>query len=470
MVSAGRGGGRSEASGSIARITAVATTPASGRTPSRVAAIPVVAASVMAWGLLCGTPVAASDPTSIVRGALDLACAVRSRADLQSLGNRLIGGRPSVPPRIRTLTWGRRWIYQLPDGDLTLDLLTPRGQLPQIRVQYDGAQGSRPEVVAIVDHRCTLRSARRLHYGPDGVAEWLEDLDEALQPNGHREPLNPPVPAHADPGGLPVALIDTGVNYLLPEIYRRLARDTGGVLLGYDFWDLDERPFDVHPLRSVFFPDHHGTTIASIVLAEAPVVRLLPYRYPRPDMSRIAAVVEHAAAHGTRIVNLSMASYDREDWTAFEQAAAGQPEILFVVAAGNNDRDIDRRPVYPAALPLDNLVVVTAARSDGRLAAGVNWGPQAVDLMVGTEGIRALGFDGTQARVSGSSYATARVSALAACLLAAHPDWSVAELRMRIFARARAPAAAGYVAEGFIADPTASSRGACHNGAPLSGI
>jgi hypothetical protein len=41
---------------------------------------------------------------------------------------------------------------------------------------------------------------------------------------------------------------------------------------------------------------------------------------------------------------------------------------------------------------------------------------------------------------------------------------------MRIFALARAPAEAGHVAQGFIADPTAANRGACYNGAPLSGI
>ena len=217
-------------------------------------------------------------------------------------------------------------------------------------VQYDSGQGSRPEVLAILDHRCALRAARRLLYDPDGLAEWLEDLDDTLQPNGHREPLNPPVPPHADPGGLPVAIIDTGVNYLLPEINRRLARDPTGALLGYDFWDLDERPFDVNPRRSAFFPDHHGTAIASIVLAEAPVARLLPYRYPRPDMSRLATLIEHAASNGARIVNLSLTSSDRAEWAAFEQAATRHPEILFVVAAGNDNRDIDRHPVYPAAL------------------------------------------------------------------------------------------------------------------------
>ena len=417
-----------------------------------------------------GGPAGADEPARIVRGALDLACAARGRDDLQRLGNRLAGGRRLGRPTVTNLTWGRRWSYPLAEGLLILDWISPRGQLPHLRVQYDGVQGRRPEVLAIVDHRCTLRAARRLLYDPHGVAAWLEELDEALQPNGHREPLNPPVPAHADPGGVPVAIVDTGVNYLLPEINRRLARDPSGTLLGYDFWDLDERPFDVHPRRSAFYPDRHGTAIASIVLAEAPIARLLPYRYPGPDMSRLAVLIDHAASHGARIVNLSLTSLDREEWAGFEQAAMRHPEILFVVAADNDNHDIDRRPAYPAALALDNLVTVTAARADGHLARGVNWGPRTVDLMIEADRMLALGFDGRLARVSGSSYATARVTALAACLLAARPDSSVAMLRAQIFAFARAPGAVGYVAQGFIDDPLTKSRGACSSGSPLSGI
>jgi subtilisin family serine protease len=200
------------------------------------------------------------------------------------------------------------------------------------------------------------------------------------------------------------------------------------------------------------------------------VVRLLPYRYPRPEMIRLGALIEHAASHGARIVNLSLASFDRAEWRAFEQAAARHPEILFVVAAGNNARDIDRRPVYPAAFTLDNLIAVTAARADGHLARGVNWGPRAVDLMVESEGIVALSFDGYETPVRGSSYATARVTALAACLLAAHPEWSVVALRDRLFALAAPPAAGGYVARGFIPDPTAGNRGVCLGGTPRSGV
>jgi hypothetical protein len=417
-----------------------------------------------------GGPAGADEPARIVRGALDLVCAARGRDDLERLGDRLLGGRPLHRPTVTNLTFGRRWTYPADDGRLILDWLWPRGQLPHFMVQYASVQGSRPEVLAIVDHRCAVRAARRLLYDPDGLAEWLEELDDTLQPNGHREPLNPPVPPHADPGGLPVAIIDTGVNYLLPEINRRLARDSTGALLGYDFWDLDGRPFDVNPRRSAFYPDRHGTAIASIVLAEAPLARLLPYRYPRPDMTRLGTLIDHAASNGARIINLALTSSDRAEWGAFEQAATRHPEVLFVVAAGNGDRDIDRYPEYPAALSLDNLVTVTAARADGHLARGVNWGPRTVDLMVEADGLLALGFDGSLAPVSGSSYAAARVTALAACLLAARPESSVATLQAQLFALARAPGAAGYVAQGFIRNPGATNRGVCLSGPPLSGV
>jgi hypothetical protein len=90
--------------------------------------------------------------------------------------------------------------------------------------------------------------------------------------------------------------------------------------------------------------------------------------------------------------------------------------------------------------------------------------------MIEADGFLALGFDGRLSPVSGSSYATARVTALAACLLAARPASSVAMLRAQIFALARAPGAAGYVAQGFIANPTSRDRGICFAGGPISGV
>jgi subtilisin family serine protease len=134
--------------------------------------------------------------------------------------------------------------------------------------------------------------------------------------------------------------------------------------------------------------------------------------------------------------------------------------MLFVVAAGNHGRDLERQPAYPAALDLANMIVVTSAGADGRLTAGVNWGPGAVDLMAPGEAVLALDFDGARRPVSGSSYATARVSALAACLLAGHPEWSTDELKAAIFAQAQARGAE-QVAHGFLPDAVLGNRGAC---------
>ena len=59
------------------------------------------------------------------------------------------------------------------------------------------------------------------------------------------------------------------------------------------------------------------------------------------------ASVDKSAARGVRLFNVSLDSLDRDEWLPFMQAAAAHPDMLFMVAAGNYDRDIDQQPVYP---------------------------------------------------------------------------------------------------------------------------
>ena len=305
------------------------------------------------------------------------------------------------------------------------------------------------------DGACSVIMARAIAYDDEGRADTLIQLDGSLAPTETREPLNPPVPEGRDPGGVTVVQVDSGVNYLLPEIAARLARDPEGEILGYDFWELDKRPFDGNPARSPFFPIRHGTTVASVLLREAPDVRLVPYRYPRPDMSRMAPLVISAAAEGASIVAMAMGSRNREEWTAFEGAAADHPELLFILSAGNDGRNIDEAPLYPAVLPLENLLVVTSSDDFGRLASGSNWGPRSVDLMVPAERVDVIDHRGALGTASGSSYAVPRVAALAARLKARNPDWSAAELKEAILARAVPPRSRGRspVRHGWIPNP-----------------
>lgn len=396
-----------------------------------------------------------------IRQAITAVCDAPA-AGLTQMAERIPGGTgiAEAPLEMRDTVVGRAWRFALPGGaELRIERFAPGDRLRRLVVEYwaaDPGGGVRPRIAAIADANCTIRHGRRLVYEsdlPQPVA--IEYLDAELDPTGGREPLNPPVPEGTDPGGVAVALVDAGVNYLLPRIARSLARDEAGTIIGYDYWDMDGRPFDANPARSPFFPQRHGTRTATLLLREAPQVRLVPYRYPRPDMDRMGDLVDHAAAEGIDIVNISLGSGDRGEWEAFEKAAKAHPDILFVVSAGNNGRDIDADPIYPAALPLDNTITVTSADSDGEPARGSNWGRASVDLLVPAERVRVTDFDGQGTAASGSSYAAVRISALAARLLAAHPDWHAARLKEAIFARVLPPFSEepGEVAEGFIPRP-----------------
>ncbi len=407
-----------------------------------------------------GTVVAGSDVAADLKHVVAAACSEQEQGTA-AIAERLGGGVlvDESKTTFRATTRRVRRTFRLSSGDETrLTTLLRDGVLFRYFVElYRPASGpiTRPEMMAVADGRCRIVHGRRITYDGKGRADHLIFLSPALDDTGFREPLNPPVPAGDDPDGVTIALIDSGVSYRLPMFVGRLARDGAGQVLGYDYWDMDDRPYDVDTSRSPFFPGHHGTRVASVLVREAPGIRLIPYRYPRPDMSRMRDLVADADAKGAKVVAVPMGSNKSDDWEAFADAARARPHMLFVISAGNNGRNIDERPVYPAALRLDNAIVVTSGHRDGRLARGSNWGPRSVDLMVPAEDLEAIDHRGASKRASGSSYADSRVTALAARLLAQNPNWAGPELKRAIIARAQPLPADGdqIVLYGWIRDP-----------------
>ncbi|MDD9878392.1 MAG: S8 family serine peptidase [Magnetovibrio sp.] len=409
------------------------------------------------------TPAGAAEPdgAAVVRAGLAAACAVPAGGQAE-LTRRFAGARvleQRVTP-FRGQPGRARYVLLLEDGsELRITSMFPLGRLRRVTAEWHahaGGERTRPELAATAGGDCRVREGRRLVYGADGKPERLAVLAPDLAETLSEEALNPAIPAGTDPGGVAVAVVDTGVNYTLDAVARRLARGADGGLVGYDFWDGDARPFDVDTGRSPFFPLHHGTAVTSIILREAPAARIIPYRFPRPEMTKMAELVEHADASGVVIVNMAMGSNRRADWQAFEAAARARPHMLFIVSAGNNGRDIDTRPVYPAALGLENILVVTSADAFGRLARGSNWGREHVDVMVPGEQVAVLDHRGVEGQASGSSFAVPRVAALAARFLAKHPAWRAPELKRAILSRAKASPRQPNLPlkHGWIPDPT----------------
>ena len=96
-----------------------------------------------------------------------------------------------------------------------------------------------PTLRLTLGDECELIQAQRIVYDNE-TPLYAELLDQNLSPLPNRQWLNPPLPADfGKKSGLRVALIDSGVNYLLEEIQDALAIDEEGKIVGYDFWDND---------------------------------------------------------------------------------------------------------------------------------------------------------------------------------------------------------------------------------------
>lgn len=253
--------------------------------------------------------------------------------------------------------------------------------------------------------------------------------------------------------GVTVAVVDTGVDGGHPDLVGQIVGQIAG-----------SRNFS-----DVTTPHPHGTEVAGVIAARqgngvgtvgvAPGAKVLDLRAldgtGAGDDSAIAAAFRYAGDLGTRVVNASFNAPHRSPLV--EQAIAQHPHTLFVVAAGNDDRDDDAVPTYPCNLPQANVLCVGAStRTDAR-EAGTNHGASSVDLFAPGERIAAPALNGGWAWTSGTSIAAANVSGLAALALAANPQLDAGALKDLILRSADpVPALAGLSVTGRRANAAAA--------------
>jgi len=373
--------------------------------------------------------------------ALEQVC-LPDLADPAALGQKLNAQVTAVEaPAARGMATVIRWSINYPDrATIRLDFIRVQDVLRQVVLRYAAhavEDGSKPIMEVMADADCVVQRGREIVYDAD-VRIRLVAVDAGLDRGQVSDPFNPPLRTAKDRNEstgsdrVVVAVVDSGVDYRFDRLLNRLSRDASGNLIGYDYWDDDPLPFDSNPARTPFYPQRHGTRVANIIVEESNLALIAPYRYPRTHPERFSELIQDIVENDIRIVNLSMGSKKESLWQSFERAARAQSDILFIVSAGNEGIDIDEQPVYPAAFPLDNMLTVTSSRPDGGLADGSNRGTTAVDILVEGEEVLTYGFADRLRTVSGSSYAVARVSALASCLLADNPKQTAVELKRKI--------------------------------------
>ena len=270
---------------------------------------------------------------------------------------------------------------------------------------------------------CEFKTIRKIIYNQKNIAIEIQSQNIETNKIDYKETLNPKLPKGISNNKNIIALIDTGVNYTLPQLHKNIAFQNKK-LLGYDFWDNDNFPFDQDPRNNPFYPRHHGTTVFSVLSREAPKSTIAIYRFPALNMCKFKELIEHIAKNSIRIVNLSMGSSNINDWLCFQEAALKNNKILFVVSAGNNGFDIDKNPIYPASLKLDNIITVTSSDLNGRVGRGSNIGNISIDFMLPAERVKVIDHRGVKAFTGGTSYAAPRLTAMISRLITANPGIS----------------------------------------------
>ncbi|QEF97271.1 Thermophilic serine proteinase precursor [Stieleria maiorica] len=255
-----------------------------------------------------------------------------------------------------------------------------------------------------------------------------------------------------------VAVIDTGVDYLHPDLAANMWSNPGEIpgdgidndgngfvddVHGYDFVSGGGDPMDDH---------NHGTHVAGTIGAVADNgigvagvswnVQIMAVKFLSASGSgSIAAAVsaiEYAVDNGATLSNHSWgfngtASQALADAIEYARLA----DHVVIAAAGNGGADQvgdnnDSRPFYPANFPHDNLIAVAATDHEDALATFSNYGATQVDVGAPGVGIYSTTRNNTYSTFNGTSMATPHVAGTVALLRSQHRGWSYEKIRNRL--------------------------------------
>ena len=215
-----------------------------------------------------------------------------------------------------------------------------------------------------------------------------------------------------------------------------------------DFNDLNYGNNDVEGSDAL-----HGTHVAGIIGSirdnnlggdgVATNVKIMSLRaVPNGDEhdKDIALAIRYAVNNGAKIINMSFGKaysmYQKEVYQAM--AYADSLDVLLVHAAGNNNKDIDVEPNFPAVkydfqTKSFNLLLTVGASTEsvkGGLAADFsNYGNKSVDIFAPGQDIYNAIPNNKYKKLDGTSMAAPMVSGVAAMLKSYYPQLSMKQIK-----------------------------------------
>ena len=247
--------------------------------------------------------------------------------------------------------------------------------------------------------------------------------------------------------------INNGLESINDMLNYNLNKEFNGRTTGDNPNDLNDVGYGNGNVKPVKKSESHGTHVAGIIAAErnngkgangvANNVKIMSLRaVPNGDEydKDIALAIRYAVDNGAKVINGSFGKYfsPHSDWVRDAIAYAGQNDVLFINAAGNEGIDLDSKAVYPNdqvdnGPEVSNTFVTVGALApkygSGMVAGFSNYGKINVDLFAPGAKVYSTTPENEYDTKGGTSMAAPAVAGVAALIRSYYPKLSAAQVK-----------------------------------------
>jgi len=160
-----------------------------------------------------------------------------------------------------------------------------------------------------------------------------------------------------------VAVVDSGIDYMNDDIHDHIwinPSPQSGDLYGWDFVSGDQRPYDDH---------FHGTEMASAALSKMDDGRVMALKVFNPwgvtTSDHLYSAIKYAVDHGAKVILTAWATTVNSKALQEGIQYAQDHDVVVVASAGDQKRNLDAAPMYPAAYKNRFTNLLTVAGKNG---------------------------------------------------------------------------------------------------------
>lgn len=250
--------------------------------------------------------------------------------------------------------------------------------------------------------------------------------------------------------------IKGGVEYYTDQLNANLNKDLKGRKTGDDPDNLSDVGYGNGNVLPSEKGESHGTHVAGIIAAErnngkgangvANNVQIMSLRaVPNGDEydKDIALAIRYAVDNGAKVINGSFGKYysPHSDWVRDAIAYAGENDVLFINAAGNEGIDIDKKDVFPndavgTGPEVSNTFITVGALEpkygSGMIAGFSNYGKYNVDVFAPGAKVYSTTPENEYDTKGGTSMAAPAVAGVAALIRSYYPKLTAAQVKQII--------------------------------------